>query len=381
MFTLLSKSLLLPAIVLACFGCSNADDSLDPDLENSLRGIVSQNQEEFGVPGIVAGVWIPDRGNLIIESGVADLEAGTEIRKEDHFRIGSITKSFTVTVILQLAEAGLVSLDDPVSNYVPLAGNGDATIGELANMRSGIFNYTEDPDFVLGFIQDFLQPYTDQEIVDIGDRNAPYFPHGEGWHYSNTGTVILGMIVEQVTGNPLGQEIENRILKPLELNHTSYPTTPDLPPPFALGYGFDPIQELSFANPSSASGSGAMISRLEDLKIWGEVLGKGLLLSPDTQAARLASLQPIVFSPCDDNDPDRPKRNCPEYDRYGYGFGEISGWIGHTAEFLGYTALVMYEPNSESTVVILCNIFGTGTHVPTDIFREFAAVLNPQLGI
>jgi len=372
---------LLPLLLIPFFACSNADDSLDEELETSLREIVVQNQGEFALPGILAGIWIPDQGNLIIESGVANLETGTAISKDDHVRIGSLTKSFTVTVILQLVEAGLLNLDDPVSQYVPVTGNGDATIAELANMRSGIFNYTEDGDFVAAFVQDFLRVWPEQELVDIANANAPYFPHGEGWHYSNTNTVILGMIVEQVTGNSLASEIETRILKPLLLDETSYPDTPDLPTPFSLGYGFEPIEEVTFTDPSSSAGSGAMISRLNDLKIWAQVLGKGLLLSPEMQKQRFASLQPIISSPCQDNDPDRPKRECPDYDQYGYGFGKINGWIGHTGEYVGYTSLVMYEPVSKSTVVILTNRFAVGEHVPTVIFREFAQILNPLLGI
>ena len=116
-----------------------------------------------------------------------------------------------------------------------------------------------------------------------------------------------------------------------------------------------------------------------DLRKWGEALGKGTLLDDELQAERVNSLMPIVFDPCDDDDPDRPKRSCPEYDKYGLGLGEISGWIGHTGEYIGYTSLVMYHPESGSVVVILTNIFGVGGHAPTKIFREFADVLNPEL--
>ncbi|MCA9809189.1 MAG: serine hydrolase, partial [Candidatus Dadabacteria bacterium] len=79
------------------------------------------------------------------------------------------------------------------------------------------------------------------------------------------------------------------------------------------------------------------------------------------------------------DDPDRPKRSCPEYDEYGLGIGELSGWIGHTGEYVGYTNLVMYEPESGSVVVIIANRFGVGAHVPTAIFREFADILNPEI--
>ena len=374
----------LSCTALAIFGLAfflscddNGGNKFDPVVEAELREIVSSYREEFGIPGILAGVWIPGNGSLIIEDGVSDIETGAPIRRDDHVRIGSVTKSFTVTVILQLVGEGRLNLDDTLESYLPGIENGSATIAELANMRSGIFNYTEDADFVTEFVEsDFLRVWTDQELVDVADRNVPYFPPGDGWHYSNTNTVILGMIVEQVTGRSLGEEITDRIIEPLGLGGTSYPTTPDMPAPFAHGYGFDPLEDISFSDPSSSAGSGAMISKLHDLRKWGVALGSGTLLSEELQAERINSLQPIVFNPCDDDDPDRPKRSCPEYDEYGMGIGEISGWIGHTGEYVGYTNLVMYEPESGSVVVIIANIFGVGTHVPTAIFKDFAAILN-----
>lgn len=376
---LLQWLLLILFFCTGALGCGSGDGSLDPDLEASLRGIVDDNMAEFGLPGVMAGVWIPGQGSLVIEDGVSDIETQTGIERSQHYRIGSVTKSFTVTVVLQLAAEGLLQLDDPVGQYLPGLQNGDATLEELANMRSGIFNYTEDPDFVTEFVSDFLRAWTDQEIVDFADGNAPYFPPDQGWHYSNTNTVLLGMVVEKVTGRPLGDVIQERVLSPLGLKNTSYPTNVDLPSPFVHGYGFDPLEDLSLANPTASSGSGAMISSLEDMKIWGEALGTGSLLDAQTQSARIASLRPIVFNPCDDQDPARPKVSCPEYDRYGMGIGEIDGWIGHTGEYVGYTNLVMYEPDSGAVVVIMTNLFGIGSHLPTEIFKEFAAVLNPRL--
>jgi len=375
---LIAFAILAFTLVLSCD--KNKNNSLDPAIEAELREIVSSYREEFGIPGILAGVWIPGQGSLVIEDGVSDIETDAPIKKDEHVRIGSVTKSFTVTVILQLVGEGLISLDDPVGDYLPGVENAEATIAELADMRSGIFNYTEDADFVTEFVEsDFLRVWTDQELVDYADANVPYFPPGGGWHYSNTNTVILGMIAEQVTGRTIGEEISGRIIAPLGLGGTSYPTTPDMPLPFARGYGFEPPEDISFSDPSSSAGSGAMISRLEDLKKWGVALGSGTLLTSELQAVRINSLSPIVYDPCDDDDPDRPKRSCPEYDEYGLGIGELSGWIGHTGEYVGYTNLVMYEPESGSVVVIIANRFGVGAHVPTAIFREFADILNPEI--
>lgn len=360
--------------------CSNDDSSLDPELAQTLRQILIDNMDEYGIPGALAGVWIPGEGKLIIEEGVSDLDSDEPIKRGDHARIGSITKSYTVTVILQLVEEGVISIDDPLSKYFPAVKNSVATIRDLANMRSGIFNYTEDKAFGMLLIEDLLRKWAPQELVDVADMNAPYFTPDGGWHYSNTNTVILGMIIEQVTGNFVGDEIQERIIEPLGLGGTIYPVSPDIPFPFSKGYlELDPemgLSDVTLSDPSSSAGSGAMISTLQDMRRWGKALGMGTLLIEETQQERIDSLAPIVFDPCDDDDPERPKRSCPEYDKYGLGIGEINGWIGHTGEGIGYTLLVMFNPQNESIVAIIMNRSGVGKHVPTKVFMEYAEILN-----
>lgn len=291
--------------------------------------------EAYDIPGALVGVWAPGLGNMMLEEGIANVECHRPMRRSQHVRIGSITKSFTVTVVLQLAEEGELGLDDPVSLYIPDMHNGNATLRELADMTSGIFNYTEDGDLVNELFSDLQRPWLERELVDVARRNLPYFPPGEGWHYSNTATVILGMVVEQVTGRFLGDEIKDRIVDPLGLEGTFYPKTPIMPKPYARGYAFDPLQNLTSTAPSAAAGSGAMISRLADLRKWGVALGNGLLVSRKMHLKQIDSLAPMTFDPCDDELEDRLVVSCPEYDRYGMGIGEISSWLGHTGEFIG----------------------------------------------
>ncbi|CDZ78860.1 D-alanyl-D-alanine carboxypeptidase precursor [Legionella massiliensis] len=346
-------------------------------LSEQLRAIAKRYERQFGIPGLVAGVWIPGQGQLIIEDGVADINTNRFISASDHFRIGSITKSFTVTVILKLIEESILSFTTPVNVYLPTVENGTATIAQLANMRSGIFNYSEDAALAQELAANLLRKWLPQELVDAADSNLPYFPPDSNWHYSNTNTVILGMIIQQVTGNFVGNEIFNRILQPLALNQTSYPLTAAMPEPFARGYAAPPpYEDVTLVDPSFPAAAGAMVSTLADLKIWAEALGQGRLLSPAMFGQQLNSLMPIVFAPCPDDDPLRPKTICPEYDRYGYGMGQLRGWLGHTADYFGYQALMMYQPVSGAVVVILINLSGTGTHIPTDMFLEFAALLN-----
>ncbi|CAA0125231.1 D-alanyl-D-alanine carboxypeptidase [Halioglobus japonicus] len=374
--------ILLASVILGCDSNGNSSDSpaFDEALIRTFENVLQGSMDDYEIPGAVVGIWVPGKGEVVFAQGVSDLDTDKRLTPDDHMRIGSVTKSFTVTVILQLVEEGLLSLDDPLSRFFPDIENSDATIAELANMRSGIFNYTEDGDFVAELIEDLLREWTPQELVDVGDRNAPYFPAGDGWHYSNTSTVILGMVIEQLTGNSAGIEIQQRIIEPLELGGTVYPTSPELPSPFSRGYLYtgpeDGLLDVTLSAPSSSAASGAMISRLSDLRRWAEALGKGSLLNADTQQERLASLAPMVFDPCADTDPERPVRACPEYDKYGVGIGELEGWVGHTGEGLGYTALVMFEPESAAVIAIQMNSSAVGAHVPTEIFREYAKILK-----
>lgn len=384
-----TATLILVLTVLSSFLISSScntdgNSSLDPELAQRLEQILLDNMEEFGIPGALVGVWIPGEGNLIIEQGVSDIDTNKAIEKKDHVRIGSVTKSFTVTVILQLVEEGKISLDDPLSKFFPEIQNSEATVRDLANMRSGIFNYTEDNNFILELIEDLLREWSPQELVDVADRNAPYFPPDGGWHYSNTNTIILGMIIEQITGNFIGDEIQKRIIEPLGLGGTIYPVSPDIPSPFSRGYLDLPagFTDVTLSSPSSSAGSGAMISKLKDLRRWGEALGTASLIDNELHQEQINSLTHIVFKPCQDNDPDREKRSCPEYDKYGIGLGEINGWIGHTGEGIGYTLLVMYKPENGSVVVIIMNRSGIrdnsemSVHVPTKVFIEYAEILN-----
>ena len=361
---------------LAFFTATNLEANLlnqPASLPVQLADIAQQQMDETGMTGMVVGVWKSDKEILILETGLADTEESTPITRMDHFRIGSVTKSFTVTRILQLADEGQLNLDDPISDYVDNLQNGSATLRQLANMSAGIFNYTEDSEFVPILFEDISAPWTPQELVDLANRNSPYFAPGEGWHYSNTATVLLGMVIEEVTGNPLSQDLKENLFSPLELGQTSYPMTPAMPEPIARGYAlFDPeedLTDLTDSNPTSSAGSGAIVSTLDDLRVWGKVLAEGTLISPEMQEARIQLL------------PNKDCPTCPEYDGYGLGIGNLEGWLGHTGDYLGYQSLVMHDSSTDQTVVILTNFrnFTNAAHLPTALFRKMAPLLNPEL--
>ncbi|MFZ2314436.1 MAG: serine hydrolase domain-containing protein [Gammaproteobacteria bacterium] len=349
---------------------------LNSQKAQQLRAVTARYEQQYHIPGLLAGIWIPGQGELIIQDGVADIETGRPITITDHVRIASITKSFTTTVVLQLVQDGLVNINNPISSLGFSIQNNNATIGQLADMRSGIFNYSVDANFLQGLDSNVLRKWQPQELVNFANSNNVYFAPGANWHYSNTNTILLGMIIEQLTGHFIGDEINNRIITPLGLTETSYSTSPTLPAPFSRGYIGGSLEDITDVDPSFSGAAGGMISTVGDLKKWAHALATGSVLSPAMQAQRVSSILPMSFDPCADNDPSRPHPTCPEYDQYGYGLGSIEGWRGHTGDYLGYQLLMMYEPTSGATIVIMVNISGVGIHVPTNLFREYLTVLN-----
>jgi CubicO group peptidase (beta-lactamase class C family) len=354
-------SLALGILATASLAQQGYGQTRDEKIDQLAEGYVKSGE----VPGIIVGIWRPS-GLTLIKHGFADVPNGAPMDFANSQRIGSITKSFTVTRVLQLADEGKLSLDDPIDKYVPGVRNGNATLRQLANMTSGIFNYTEDQPFILDFAFHRTKRWTDAQLVAVANRHAPYFRPGAAWHYSNTNTVLLGMVVERVTGRPLRVEITNHLIQPLGLSHTLYPTGVSLPAPFTHGYAtLDSEQgriDVTAVSPTGSSGAGAMISTLGDMRLWGRALARGALVSRRAQLARLQMI-------------DSAKGVGPYYDRYGLALGRIDGWIGHTADLLGFQSLVMHNLVANETVVIFVNA-SNADHIPTNLFRSITPLLS-----
>src|SRR3954454_18031635 len=195
---------------------TTSDDLNLPAYARDLRPQIEEQMTNLRIPGALVYVDVPGEGSWSQAFGTGTLGASTQITPDDHFRIGSNTKTFTGTVILQLVDEGKLGLDDPVSKYQPEVPNGEnITIRQLLDMTSGLYNYSEDKDFNETLDTEPDKVWTPEEVVEIGFKNEPYFAPGEGFHYSNTNTVLLGMIVEQLTGKSLEQEFQERLFEPL----------------------------------------------------------------------------------------------------------------------------------------------------------------------
>jgi D-alanyl-D-alanine carboxypeptidase len=288
-------------------------------------------------PGVAVGIWSP-KGTFVKAFGKADARTGRRLRVTDRFRIGSITKSFTATIVLQLAQEGKLALDQPLSDFLPSIPHASSiTIRELLNHTSGM------PDTAPATQAELLaHPRRNLDIDDVITASValPWGPIGV-YSYSDTGYQVLGKIVEQVTKHPLAQEYRKRILRPLHLTHTSFVPGSALPGPYAHGYawltGFRP-RDVSHWTTSYAWAAGSMVSTLGDLKRWAPALATGRgVLDAAFQSQRL------TFVPTND-----------AYGiNYGLGIWQLGAFLGHDGGIPGYNSLVLYSPTLKTTFVAL----------------------------
>ncbi|EJQ29379.1 hypothetical protein IEC_05822 [Bacillus toyonensis] len=242
---------------------------------------------QLGYPGILAKTSEGEK-TWGYAAGVADLSTKKPMKTDFRFRIASVTKTFTATVVLQLAGENRLNLDDSIEKWLPgvIQGNGydgnQITIRQILNHTSGIVEYARSKE--IDFFTNTKKSFTAEELVKIGLSMPPEFAPGKGWSYSNTGYVLLGILIEKVTGNSYAEEIENRIIEPLELSNTFLPGNSSVIPgtKHARGYlqpdGASELKDVTYYNPSIGSSAGDMISTADDLnKFFSSLLGGKLL--------------------------------------------------------------------------------------------------------
>ncbi|MFB6894744.1 serine hydrolase domain-containing protein, partial [Kitasatospora sp. NPDC056327] len=272
-------------------------------------------------------------------AGVTDLDTNRPARADGRFRIGSVTKTFVATVVLQLVDEGGLRLDDPVEKHLPgtVPGGQDITLRQLLNHTSGLFDYLETGDFLFEdeeSLRTFLagrrwQDYRPADLIAAGVGRPVYFPPGRGWHYSNTNYVLVGEVIRAVTGRSWQSEAERRIVRPLRLTDTVFPTSrPDIPGPHAHGYARLPEGpvDVTLVNPTVGGAAGNGISTTADLNRFHAALFGGGLLS----AARFAEMTTTVPAPGID------AHYGLGLTRYDLGCGEL--W-GHTGGVPGYSTV------------------------------------------
>ncbi|MET9680087.1 serine hydrolase domain-containing protein [Streptomyces coeruleorubidus] len=340
---------------------------LGPELTERLDRAIAEVREEAGIPGVVVGLWMPGKGSYVRATGVADTVTREPMALDSYVRIGSETKTFTVTALLELVDEGRIGLDDPIAEYVKGVPDGHRiTLRQLAGMRSGLFPYTADADFTHDLLSDPERYFSPREVLPYGFRHPNTFGPGQDFQYSNSNLVLLGLVIEKVTGRKLADVIHERVLRPAGLHHTLFPQNDEFPEPHPRGYTDQTlsgeVEDVTNWNPSWAWAAGAMISNLHDLRRWAKVVATGELLSPETQAQRLRTL-PTGYPGT----------------TYGLGILETNGWIGHNGSIPGYETVTVYLPSQKATLVIMLNtdVMSGGQEPSTLLARAITAVVTP----
>lgn len=319
-------------------------------LSERLDAAAEEGFAAAAAPGAIVAVQSP-KGLFLRAYGVADPATGEAMTTDLYHRIGSITKPFTAAMIMQLVADGSVSLDDPISRYVKGVQDGDEiTLRMLADMTSGLTSYTRDPDWQATYFSEPYRVWTPNQLVYISRGLDPQgFTPGTAFDYSNTNTVLLGKVIEKVTGESYGDALKERILIPLGLEHTVFPDgSAAFPEPHAQGFTLQGGQGTPDApanatdwNPSWGWSAGELISNATDLLRFGraEATGAGLL-PPVAQIVRLTSFREF---------------NGAGAGGYGIGWGCQNGWVGHAGELPGYNSSMFYDTKNDVTVVTLTN--------------------------
>ena len=284
------------------------------------------------------------------------------MRRERGFRIGSVTKTFTGTVILQAAQRGALALDDPVSRFRPGVPNGQQiTIAQLLSMRSGLYDYAQARALNRTMDRQPRHVFRPRDLLGIAYAARPHPHPGGGFEYCNTNTILLGLIAEQLYGRPLGELYQHHLFRPLGMSRSSMPglRAVGIPFPHPRGYMFGtnvstldterlPPRQLAAAdagrlrprdvtifNPSWAGAAGAGISTAEDLAKFAKGICDGSLLNRRWQRTRLDSIRSVEPS-------------NPHSSGYGLAIAKRGAVYGHGARAARIPELHRLRPGAET---------------------------------
>jgi D-alanyl-D-alanine carboxypeptidase len=335
---------------------ATAVDAVGRVIDEAVRGHV--------FAGATVGVAVGGRISFIRGYGLADLEQRVPMTDSTVVRIGSVTKQFTAALVLRLVDQGTVSLDDPLAKFVPdFPRAAEVTVQQLLNHTSGIMSYTHPK--VSGQLRDAARKdWTSKELIArIATLDPVYeFEPGTAWSYSNSGYMLLGAIIEKVSGKTYAEFLKSELLDPLEMTHTKVDELAEIVPGRARGY--DPSKTASsgfrnadFISMGAAGPAGAMRSTASDLLKWHLALFGGKVLKPATLA--------LMSSPgrLKDGRPSSkgrvPPNWVPETTEYGLGLflGKLDGraTVGHGGAINGFNTWMETFPEERVTIVVLAN--------------------------
>jgi D-alanyl-D-alanine carboxypeptidase len=342
-FALSAGLALLSAVT---FLSANLDAAAVPEGAIEKINAIVQEGLDKKVASYAVGVMKDGRLVLARGYGYADVENNVPATAETVYRLGSITKQFTSMAIMQLAEAGKLSLEDELTKFLPDYPTQDhkVTIHHLLNHTSGIKSYTSLPGFFITSRQD----RSHKEMLDLFKEKPFDFAPGEKMQYNNSGYYLLGMVIEKASGQSYADYLADHIFKPLGMHATRYGDTRPLIPRRAMAYkrqrgelvNDDPI---GMTAPGAA---GALVSNVLDLLKWHQALEAGDFISP---ASYEAMYRPTTLAD-------------GKVQKYGYGWvpGEMAGHrkLSHGGGINGFSTMIGRYPLDRLAVIVLANTAG-----------------------
>lgn len=345
-FLIVAILLSISEIVIA----QNLEKQLDPIFEKEY----AENE-----PG--ATVLVAKNGQILYRKafGKANLELDVAMKPENVFELGSITKQFTAVAILQLMEEGKLSLEEPLSKYIPDYPRGnEIKIHHLLNHTSGIKSYTDQPSFIALARTDM----TPTALIAVTKDLPMDFSPGEKYQYNNSAYIILGFIIEQVSDMSYEEYIQKKIFTPLGMNNSYYGSKSTIIQNRASGYqptgdGYKNADYLSMTLPYAA---GSLMSTVDDMLLWNQAVHNNTFISEKSKQ--------LAFKNYNRND------GKPIYYGYGWAVNEIAGipTVEHGGGIFGYTTSGIYVPTENLYVIVLTN---TNAKSPDNVTLQAAATV------
>lgn len=313
------------------------------------------NLSQFNGSALVAA-----KGKILLSKGYGYRDAATGVLNDEHsiFQLGSVTKQFTSAVILKLQEEHKLSVSDKLSKYFPAYPKGDSiTIKELLTHTAGIYNYTNDQDFMKNEI---TKPKTREQMMALFENKPLDFSPGTSWSYSNSGYSMLGYIIEKVTKASYEEAVRNYIFSPLKMTHSGFDFTDLKSADKTTGYfvlNTHDTMKAPIVDSTVSFSAGAIYSTTGDLYRWSQALENNTILS--------ASEQTEAYTPVKNN--------------YGYGWGidSINGKtrVGHNGGIPGYITTISRIPADDVTIILLSN---ASNQIIQKISNDIYAILYNQ---
>ena len=344
-----------------------ADDRSTPieggDAEEvaAIRAAVEQVMEEQNIRAAIVRVTRGDE--VVLTQAWGESMAQVPATVDMHFRSGAVAIPMVSTVLLQLVDEGVVSLDDPIAEWLPDVPNADrVTLGQLAQMTSGYADYVQSPEFLDAFNANPYRQWEPEELYAFGTSQPLFFEPGTNWGYAHTNYVLLSLALERITGQPVFESIEQRILDPLGMTETADPGTPEILEPVLHAWDAERkaflgipestpfIEDSTYWNPSWSLGPGAVQNTdITDMATIIRAVGRGDLLSEESYELMIApTLRGNTTA----------VEGCPtcfpqgEFYTYGYGIVLSGDWLLQNPQYHGFAGVTAYLPDDDLTVAV-----------------------------